>query len=155
MSKTTGFRNSGKLDLGGKNMEYVLAGVLFIIIVASIVLSVGALKCGGGSAGPTGKPRVKCTECKEEWEIGPEDVRKFEREMERERERGVAPVGADCDKCGKKECVFRMSQCPKCKKYYLSKRITDYEAFVEDGKKEICPHCGTDLHKWYREHPRH
>ena len=77
-----------------------------------------------------------------------------EREFNREMEMGGLPIGTDCPKCKKKACVFLMNQCPKCKKYYLSKRVTDPEAFGKGGRKEICPHCDTDVHKWYKEHRR-
>lgn len=150
MSKTIRFRNSGKLDLGGKNMEYILAGVLLLIIVAAVVLALGPIRCGKESVGPAGKPMVKCRECGKQWEVKREELRNYEREMEM----GGTPIGTDCPYCKEEGCVFRMQQCPKCKEYYLSKRITDYEAFVEDGKKEICPKCGTDVYEWYKEHRR-
>ncbi|MCK4625340.1 MAG: hypothetical protein KAV00_08525 [Phycisphaerae bacterium] len=156
MSKTMGFRNSGKLDLGGKNMEYILAGALLLIIIVAVVLSVGGIQCGGGTAGPGGKPMFKCVECKKEWEIEPEEASKFNREMERDtgRERGDTPIGWDCPKCNKEGCVFLMIQCPKCKKYFLSKRYTDTAAFVKAGRRDICPECDTDVHEWYKEHRR-
>lgn len=158
MSKTMGFRNSGKLNLGGKNMEYILAGVLLLIIIAAVVLSVGGIQCGGGTAGPGGQPMVKCVECDEEWEISQEEASRFNREMERsmEREGGDTSIGWgwDCPTCKKEGCVFLMIQCPSCKKYYLSKRYTDPAAFVKAGRRDICPECDTDVYKWYSEHRR-
>jgi ribosomal protein S27E len=139
------FRNSGKLDLSGKNVEYILAGVLLVVIVAAVVLSLGSIRCSGPSFELPDSYRVKCVECDEEWEIKPDEAMDFGREVREEL------IGVDCDKCGEKECVFLMIQCPKCKKHYLSKSIADPDAFVEDKHKDICPHCGTDMHKWYKD----
>ena len=94
--------------------------------------------------------QVKCIECGKEWEIEPKDAMSVTGGMEKD---GTL-VGGDCPTCGKKKSVFLMNQCPNCRKYYLSKRITDPDAFVEGGSKEICPHCGTDLYKWYKAHRR-
>ncbi len=158
MSKTKGFRNSGKLDLGGKNMEYVLAGALLIIIIVAVVLAVGPMQCGGGPTGPTGKPMFKCIECDKEWEVSQEDANKYHREMERGmgREMGDTPIGQDCPKCGKEGCVFMMIRCPKCKEYFLSKRYTDPDAFAKVGHRDICPdpECKTDVHEYNKKHRR-
>ena len=153
MSKSMGFRNSGKLDLGGKNIEYIVAGVLLVIIVVAVVLAVGPIRCGSDSIGKSpGESRIKCVKCGEEGVIDPKKLSFYYREMEMRRD--GAPVGMDCDKCGEKKCVFLMTRCPKCKKYFLPERITDPDAFAEGGSKEICPDCGTDLNKWYKEHRR-
>lgn len=151
MSKSMGFRNLGKLDLGAKGTEYAVAGALVVVIVAALVfVGTQIWSCDGGTDGGGGENRVKCVECKEEWVIQIEDAMVFNREMEM----GGPPVGADCEKCGKTGCVFLMKRCPECKKYYLSKQITDPDAFVKGGRKEICPHCDTDLHQWFKDHPR-
>ncbi|MCD4700139.1 MAG: hypothetical protein K8R91_06170, partial [Phycisphaerae bacterium] len=69
-------------------------------------------------------------------------------------EMGGGPVGQYCDKCKSENAVFMMNRCLKCKEYYLSKRITDPEAFARDGNKDICPLCGTNQYEWYKKHPR-
>lgn len=150
MSNSMGFRNSGKLNLSGKQMEYILAGALLLIIVVAVVFAVGPLRCGGGGIDNSGENRVKCLKCNAEWTITQKEAANFNRETEM----GGATVGRYCEKCKTDNAVFLMNRCFKCKKYYLSKRITDPEAFIKGGKKEICPFCGTDQVKWYREHRR-
>ena len=63
-------------------------------------------------------------------------------------------VSMDCPKCGAKRSVFVMARCPKCGKYYLSKRITDPDRFRNSRVKDICPMCGTDLSAWYKKHSK-
>ncbi len=112
---------------------------------------IGAFEFGAKAKGrPMKGVQAKCVKCGEEWGIEPKDARSFRREMGM----GGAPVGGDCPKCGAKKSVFLMNRCPKCGKYYLSKRITDPDAFAKGGNKEICPHCGTDLYKWYKKRRR-
>ncbi len=150
MSKSMGFRNSGKLDFSGKRMEYVVAGALLVVIVVAVVFVVGQIwPGGGGPIGKQGESRVKCVKCGEEWVLDSKNEMYFYREMEMGM--GGASVGTDCKKCGAKQSAFMMNRCPKCEKYYLSKRITDPEAFTKGGEKEICPYCDTDRIEWYKE----
>ena len=150
MSKSMGFRNSGKLDLSGKRAEYAVAGALLVVIVAALVLVAGQMWPSSGDSGKRGEKRVKCVKCSEEWVLDSKDETYFNREM------GVVvggvPVGENHEKCGGKGTVFMMNRCPKCEKYYLSKRYADPEAFTKGGGKEICPYCGTDLFEWYKKH---
>ncbi len=152
MSKSMGFRNSGKLNLSGKQTEYAVAGGLLIVIVAAVVFAATQIwSCGSTPIGERGEPRVKCVKCGEEWTITREEEMILNRENEMRR--GV-PVGEDCEKCGGEGTVFLMNICPECKTYYLSKSITDPDKFAEGGNKEVCPNCGTDLNEWWREHRR-
>ncbi len=149
MSKSMGFRNSGKLDLRGKRTEYAIAGALLVVIVVAVVFVVGQI-WSPNPTGKSGEPRVKCVKCSEEWVVDPGDERYFNREMGMEM--GGESVGADHEKCGGKGTVFLMNRCPECEKYYLSKRITDPGAFNKGDGKEICPYCGTDLLEWHKKH---
>ncbi len=105
-------------------------------------------KPGGGPIEKMGEFRVKCVKCGEEWVIDRKDAGVFREMMVG---MGGESVAIDCDKCGAEKSVFLMNRCPKCEKYYLSKCITDPEAFTKGGGKEICPYCGTDLFEWYKE----
>lgn len=145
-----GFRNSGKLNLSTKQTEYIIAGALLLVIVVAVIFAVGPMQCGGIDTGDLGEPRVKCIKCGEEWTIKPEEAMTFNREMGM----GDESIGRYCEKCKTENAVFLMNRCLKCKKYYLSKRITDPDGFANDGNKEICPHCGTDQIQYYREHRR-
>ncbi len=149
MSKSMGFRNSGKLDLSGKRTEYAIAGALLVVIIVALVFVVGQIWPSGGDSEMV-ENRAKCVKCGAELVVAPKDEMRFHRETGMEEDSG--PVGTDCDKCKAEKSVFLMSRCPKCEKYYLSKQITDPDAFDKGGGKEICPHCSMDLFEWYKEH---
>ena len=146
MSKAIGFRNSGKLDIGGKGLEYGLVVVLgAIIILAAVVIGTQFFGGGGRGSEPPTEHRVKCLKCNEEWMIDSKDVGKYQREI------GRRAMGVDCPKCHARGSVFLMSQCPKCKEYYMPKSITSPDS-AAPGDQDVCPKCGTNLRDWWREH---
>jgi hypothetical protein len=114
---------------------------------------IGAFEFGAKAKNPIQKGlQVKCVECGKAWEITRRELPDYQG-RERRDEQGHQ-IGGDCPHCKKKGCAFVMIRCPNCKKYYLSKRVTDPEGFTKGEVKDTCPHCGTNLIEWYKKHRR-
>jgi len=183
MSKTWLNFGTKKLNVGGgggggeggggvwasKNMEYVLVGALALIIVAAIVMTVWQLFFSGPGGGEDYDTvqRYKCEKCGYTWEFDMSEMN-----PEENPEMMMGPMGPgmgamDCPKCKEKRCAFLMVKCPKedCGEYYIGES-TKWHArmYSPDGTGEmspdgepphdVCPKCGTDRTKFYRDRAR-
>jgi len=153
-----------KLNLGGggggggdRKMEYLLVGVLALIIVGSLAGVLWQI-FGGGTSAPSGPPvlRFKCSKCGHEWE---KDMSQMEPDNP---EFMMGPGGymaaQDCPACKEKATGDQMVQCPNpdCKKWYVSEQMKFERRMMmgqatpeEQPPKDICPYCGTDRVDWY------
>ena len=147
---------SGRFARGATATEIAIVSVLVGIIAFALVMTIRSAIGGKGTTIPRPDSyRVKCIKCGKEWSIKPEELPLYQRreEMSRRRRRSfLRPSGADCPYCHSKGTVFVMTQCPKCKKYYLSKRYTEPIKYAQGKVRDVCPYCGTDLKKWWKEH---
>ena len=149
---------SKRFDFGGgggdKKNEYLMIGVLGLIIALALTFTIGRfVGCGKGGAAGDRKAMWQCTVCGHQFEqeIDPMETPEM-------MDMGVPAI--DCPVCaeqGKKSPALSMTQCPNCEKYYLSDRtkfMYENPLFVGDERPpaDICPHCGTDRGKWIREH---
>ena len=164
----------GKGGTGSPNMEYLMVGVLGLIIVLSLGFTLYGVFFGdssGPAGGPEGEMHFQCTACGHEFT-------KSGQEMEKIMPTALMPemglLQVDCPKCGKKESCLMQTKCPNCGKYYLSDMMVANAKAFEDAKaaakasgqdpstvmpvfptaegqqpKDVCPHCGTDRVQWY------
>ena len=147
MSETS--QASSKMKLGGqgggKNMDYLFAAALILVIVVSLVLTI-KFSSGGPNNVVDIDLRFQCQQCGHEFFITPDEV------WAQKSGSGGGPgmPGAmgpgvvraiDCPECGTKDSCIQMVQCPNpdCKKYFLAE------------SSDVCPHCGVDRMQWHRE----
>lgn len=168
----------GKGGGGSPNMEYIMVGVLGVIILVSLGLTLHSVFFGeSGSPGAAGDGELhfQCTvaTCNNEFV-------KSGKDMEQIMPQALMPemglLQLDCPKCGGKSTCLMMIKCPKCGKFYLSdpmvanaKAVTEARAaataagqnpntvvptFPAGGEqlKDVCKHCGTDRVQWYIEY---
>ena len=166
-----------RLDLskggtGAPRMEYLMVGVLGLIIVLSLGFTLYGVFFSGSSS-PAGGPNethFKCQACSNEFILSSKDMEKV---MPTALMPEMGLLQVDCPKCGKKESSLMMTKCPSCSKYYLSQMmVANAKAFEEakaaaraEGKdpstvmpilpsadqqpKDVCPYCQTDRVQWY------
>ena len=106
------------------------------------------------------KAMYKCEACSKEFEVDYSKQSPEERLGMMEMGPGMMKM-PNCPLCGAKESGLPMVRCPKtdCLKYYVGesaefhKRMAagDFDPGMEQPR-DICPHCGTDRMKWYKEH---
>jgi len=66
----------------------------------------------------------------------------------------------NCPKCRAEHSCWQETECPNCHKFLVPESlIALYNSLSANGRnrvpenvKDICPHCGTDLRKWWIEH---
>ncbi len=144
---------------GGKGMEFVFGGLLIVIIVIALVLTFWR----SGSSTPKYHNMWHCEDCGEfDWRPTAKDFGETPPPMMMEGPQ----LRITCPKCGEKEAL-RMTECPKCGKFYVSPRLEYEEAqflAMRTGQPgpegpppaEICPDpdCGTDRRKYLMEQRR-
>jgi len=59
-----------------------------------------------------------------------------------------------CPKCGKSRAAIPTVQCPQCGKWFIPASYSQPAAKRAGRAKDVCPHCGTDRDRWYREYYR-
>jgi len=148
---------SSRFARGATPTEIAIVAALVGIIAFALVMTIRDA-IGGGKGTKIARPksyRVKCIKCGKEWDIKPEELPLYQRREEMSRRRRgsfLHPFGGDCPYCHSKGTVFVMRQCPNCGKYYLPARIKDPAGYAEGKVRDVCPYCGTDLKKWWKEH---
>ena len=163
MSKPRYRRGACRLNLGlsgstgDRKMEFLMIGVLGLIIVGALVIT--AVSVFGGDkrqAGGDAETRYHCEACGHEWarsmdELDPEEATMRE---------GACKL--KCPNCGEQEGL-PMTQCPKCDKWYVSPQIRSMAEYrmSPDGPRpgaepapDVCPHCGTNRTQWFHEQRR-
>ncbi len=137
---------------GDRKMEFLMIGVLGLIIVAALVITAVSVFGGDGAkTGSEGLRRYHCDACGHEWELSPKEVAAEVEGME----------ALECPNCGEK-AGWAMTQCPKCKHWYVSeqtklhRRHRRYEAPSpeEEQYREVCPKCGTDRNEYFHQQRR-
>lgn len=147
---------NGKLNLSGggdKKSEVLMGLVLGAIIVAALGFTI-YFAVGGGSSSAPQDVHFQCMKagCGHEFKLTNEEL------QQRLADSGEAsPEGElklDCPSCGAKKSCLVMTQCPECKKYYISiyQKNPRLAENPSPDIKDTCPHCGTDRIQWYREH---
>ena len=136
---------------GDRKAEFLMIGVLVLIIGASLAFTIWNL-VGGRSASPTEKVEYKfeCVRCGHSFTPDLTEKDRFEI--------GEEATALDCPDpdCKAKESCYPMIRCPKCEHYYLSEE-TKYMVTVKDPPKDrkplkdICPNCGTDRAEYLKE----
>lgn len=147
--------------MGDKKMEFLLAGLLVVIIVVSLFLSLGKFFWSGDGRTLDSSVHLACLVCDYEFEISHEEADKITKDLGRYG----GPSGmmammsstrgpfTDCrnPECGKKMSAWVALQClnPECKKYYVSDlRVAAYKS-LQAGRQpkdfpDKCTYCGKD-----------
>ena len=151
-----------KLTSGNK-MQYILLGTLGLVIVISLISVI---------SGFTGKKKIKyepkdmhffCLETEKEFVLTPDEVIKVAKNKEGGQDElgpmmgpGPGTMGFDMfieSPYTKKKTAVAMRECPNCKKYYVPghiKAMYNEEALTKKQRQAVCPHCGTNLRKWFK-----
>ena len=142
---------------GGRS-EYLIAGVLGVIIIGAAYMIYKGI---AGESGPTGPTEVRfwCDPngtpkgCGYEFTVKVKDLAVAHNSGDE-----LTLMKIHCTKCGAKRTCWQERQCPNCKKWFvpLSTRM-HYEALRTGrgdptGIRDVCPWCNTDLQKWYIDH---
>jgi hypothetical protein len=158
--------------IGDRKIEFLLAGALLAIILASLYLSLRKFIWRG--SGPTRGTSVHliCLACDHEFEMSSEDLAKASAGSGRyggPSARMVMMSGmggplADCPnpECGEELSAWVALRCPNpdCGKYYVSEgRVAAYDAQQagQPQPRDIldqCPECGTVPREWYEKRSR-
>ena len=133
------------MKISNKTIEYLLVGMLVgIIVLAVVVIIYQPWTRPSAIPGAPTEFRFRCTGCGHEWSADYNEMLSYYG--------GALPVEGspmvDCPKCGEKKVAFRMIQCPACRKFSPPQDIR------RANGKFICPHCGIDIHEWYRKQAR-
>lgn len=155
-SKLRGKRLDFSMFRSGNRMEYVLAGVLGIVIIGAIVFTVKTYFLGGSDKfkGPS-VLHYQCEKCKHEFEKKPGDL-----PVARHPGEEIDNMKLDCPSCGAKKSCWREIQCPKCQRWYVSQNERNTYELGRRGRgspdpvPDICPYpdCKTNYQEWYRTH---
>ena len=102
-----------------------------------------------------------CSKCGHEFEKSAKDLQKETEKLAPKDPKTMvmAALGPilDCPKCGAKKSSHVAAQCPNCRKRYISPLYLAMHESLRTGKpprtglREICPHCKTDVVKWFKE----
>jgi hypothetical protein len=135
--------------------EYLIAGVLGVVILGSAYLMIRQFRGPGGTSGPSAF-HYKCEKCGNEFTI---DVDKLPVVHNMGDERSV--MKQDCPKCKAQKSCWREMECPNCHKYFVGESEKAHYDSLARGRggdmghaKDICPFCKTDVNEWYRAHPQ-
>ncbi|MFW6132354.1 MAG: hypothetical protein ACOC8F_00550 [Planctomycetota bacterium] len=150
-----------QLGLGGgdRKQEFLMIGVLGLIIVGALAIAIGSMFGGRGGGQTVDEYRFQCQACGHEWSVTPAELEQMEAPPEEMMMMGPDQL-MECPECHE-HAGMPMRQCLNCEKWYVSPQtkfwIRAYgpsggEGLPEEEPKDICPHCGTDQVEWRREH---
>ncbi len=136
---------SGQGPSGNRSNQRLIRAVVGAIAVAAVGLLVaGILRERGGREDPW-VARFQCLNpnCRHEWEPTAEKLAGSPGMLLSPRVR--------CPKCGANTGV-QMSQCPRCKGFYVSARKMNPRApFSAELMRNVCPNCKTDIVQWQKQ----
>jgi DNA-directed RNA polymerase subunit RPC12/RpoP len=157
MNRTNWRDVSGRrLDFGRfARMEYIVASILGVVILAAVVFAISSLVGDPIRVRKTGPYRYKCNKCGHEFARRPEEF-----PSERSPSDGAKKLLVDCPKCQAVASAWRLTPCPspQCGKSYASDLTkARYASLLRGigepaGVQEKCPHCGTVVAEWNRQH---
>ena len=143
-----------RLDFkGAGKTEYLVAAVLGLVIIGA---AYGIYRGIAGPSQPAG-PRefhYKCEKCGHEFVM---PVEKLPRPQHLADERDLMKL--DCPSCKTPKSCWQERECPNCRKYFIPASEVAHWEDLGHGRgdrgnvPDICDKCGTDVNKWYREHP--
>ena len=137
----------------GEQMQYILAGTLILIIIISL-LSVFLNLGGSNSPNHPSEMHFYCLETGKEFIFKPGEQKDSHGMMEPEM---MGPGGMRViSPYTNERTAVPMTRCPNCEKwfvpeYYLSEEYQDNPMMMGPQGELVCPHCGTNIIKWYRE----
>jgi ribosomal protein L32 len=143
----------------GDKMQYLLAGALVLIIAISLIsVIVSATDSGPQNQGPR-ENKYYCLETGKEFTLDPEDM--TDEMMMVDPMMGLVKSPYTDKKTG-----YAMTRCPNCEKYYVPEYVKEAYKQNPEGpimgpmmdpaqmNETVCPHCGTNLHEYYRKKAR-
>lgn len=146
--------------MGDKKVEYLLAGALLAIILASLFLSLRKVIWPGGGPAKDALVHLICLSCNHEFEISHEETAKAVEDLgQYGGPSGMMMSGtrgplADCrnPECDEKLSAWVAQRCrkPDCEKYYVSDtRVAAYRAQQVGRRRpidvlDVCTYCGAD-----------
>ena len=148
-----------RLDLGGRQTEYLLIGGLIIVIVGAISLAIFG---GGKDDGDEYEPMWQCQAegCKHEFKPPPVKTPPVRGRPDVLMD-DMRIVILDCPKCRAKQSSLPTDKCVKCEKSYVSGPTSELAAKQQAApgamltgrvkSRNICPHCDTDQNQWRRK----
>jgi hypothetical protein len=151
------FKSAGKT-------EYLIAGVLGVIILGAAYLTIRQFMGDTGPIGPitlmykcdpNGTPKG----CGHEF---PKKVSDLMKELPPARDPSdeAMTLKINCPKCGAKSSCWQERQCPNpaCKKWYIPNSTRAHYEALRSGRgdpmnvRDYCPWCKIDIQKWYIDH---
>ena len=125
----------------GTKKDYILAGVLGVVIVASVVVALHFAMAGPEKGNVDNSVHFQCFKkaCGNEFVVQPKQLTEEEQML---LSNGTVKIA--CTKCGDKSS-YPQDLCPKCNKWFIPQR--SYDA---NSSASICPTCKLDVVEYQR-----
>ena len=141
---------------GGGKTEYLIAGVLAVIILgAGIMIYKSVWGTSQTQKGPS-EIHYKCGDpnCGNEFIVQAKDLPKAQHYAD---EKDVMKL--KCPKCGAEHVAWQERECPNCHKFFIGDSTIALYNSLSAGRpgeptnvRDICPHCQTDVNQWWIDH---
>jgi DNA-directed RNA polymerase subunit M/transcription elongation factor TFIIS len=128
--------------------------VVLVVLFAVAVYSIWRTIAGDSPPPVEQQLAFQCTQCSEVFKTTNLQLHAMQRDNAALKQfPDRSPDQAHCPKCGQKHAALLMTQCAKCREWFLPQKATRREMAAEGfaPKTPVCPHCGTDQNKWRQE----
>ena len=139
---------------GGGKTEYLVAGVLGLVIIIAIYMVVKQF-FGGDIGDVPDKLVFKCEKCQAEFTKKLSELPQARNPAEQ-----VNSMLLDCPSCKAQKSCWQTMKCPNCKKNFIADSMRASYARLRSGGRggpaqdppDVCPYCKTNVNDWYAKH---
>lgn len=139
--------------MGAISRKTMATIALVVVIAASMIYNFSQF-AGGPKVERVVTLGFTCEECKAEFTVTNEQLQAQEIDHAALKKHLTRTLDQPhCPKCAARHSGIAMLKCPSCEKFFLPAAVNVRRADLETRPPDpVCPHCGTDLYQWHREH---